>query len=116
MTSVSVSLRAEPAELTMPERHTFRLSLDALNPGDRTVDPRLHRARLLVNGHESTAWSLAVGNGRRPPEWTALPPGERVTMTWSALAAALFPRPGTYDLVLTLDETETPAVRVVVRD
>lgn len=114
MTSVTVSLRAEPTALTMAERHTFRLTLDAVNTGETTIDPELHLARLLVNGEESTAWGLAVGNGRRPATWTALPPGEAVSMTWGALAESLFPRPGTYSLVLTLGERRAPVVRVVV--
>ncbi len=110
--SVEVTLSVQPTEFTMAQRSSVVLTLTATNKGRRTVDPGLARARLLVDGRESKAWQLAVGNGRRAPEWSALPPGESVSMSWSALGPALFPRVGEFRLELALPTQVLPTIRV----
>ena len=112
--AIKLLLSAEPRQFTMSERRIFKISLAATNQGGETVDPQLHRARLLVNGEESKAWSLAIGNGKREAKWFALPPGETVSMTWSSLGDSLFTRPGLFTLVLDFDETQSAPIQVEV--
>jgi hypothetical protein len=111
---VTVELRAEPLRLTMSQRKDFKISILATNRGDGVVDPELHRAQLFVNGKQSRVWRSAIGNGRRAPEWFALPPGETVSMTWSSMGKSLFPNPGTFDLVLRFQDTELAPLHVEV--
>ena len=113
--AIHLEFKAEPLKLTMSERKQFKLSVAATNGGSEVVDPELHRARLFVNGKESKAWSLAVGNGKREAKWSALPPGETVSMTWSSMGESILTGPGTFTLVLRLDETELAPVRVRVQ-
>ena len=112
--TIKLALEAEPRQLTMPERKRFKISLAATNEGDEVVDPRLHEARLFVNGEESKAWSLAIGNGKREAKWFALTPGETVSMTWSSLGESLLTGPGVFALVLRLGETQLAPVQVQV--
>jgi hypothetical protein len=111
---IDVELTAEPLRLTMPGRKNFKISMSATNQGKEVVDPELHRAQLFVNGKRSRVWSLAIGNGRREAAWSALPPGETVSMTWSSMGKSLFPNPGTFDLVLHFQDAERARLRVEV--
>jgi hypothetical protein len=113
--AIDVALRVEPVQLTVSERKNFKISIAATNRGDATVDPELHRAKLLVNGKESKAWSLAIGNGKRESKWFALPPGETVSMTWSSLGDSLLTGPGEFSLELLFNEAESAPIRVHVR-
>jgi hypothetical protein len=113
--TIDVALRVEPVELSLSQRKDFTISIAATNRGDATVDPHLHRAKLLVNGTESKAWSLAIGNGKREATWFALPPGATVSMTWSALGESLLTGPGEFSLALLFNETPSPPIRVLVR-
>ena len=70
--------------------------------GDKTVDPKIDYGRLTVNGKPSREWTTAVVNGSREKAWYALPPGRKVSRHWP-LGMALFPSPGRYTLVLTVD-------------
>jgi hypothetical protein len=110
--TLKLVLQAEPLRLRMSERSEFNLSLTATNQGKRTIDPQLHRAQLLVNNEESKVWSLAIGNGKREARWSALPPGETVSMTWSSMGESLLPRPGLYTLSLRLDQIQLPPIQV----
>lgn len=112
--AVTLTLEAGPRKLTMSQRGTFKISLGATNNGTQTIDPHLHEARLLVNGEESMAWSLAIGNGRRPPKWYALPPGQTVSMTWSSLGESLFAHSGVFTLTLLFHETQLAPVEIDV--
>ncbi len=112
---IEVALRAEPLQLTLAERKNFKISIAATNRGGTTVDPELHRAKLSVNGKESKVWSLAIGNGKREAKWFALPPGETVSLTWSALGESLLTGPGEFSLALRFNEKEIPPIRVQVR-
>lgn len=113
--AIELQLIAEPVQLAMADRPAFRIGLVATNRGSATVDPELHRVRLWVNGQESVEWNEALGNGRRPPAWQALPPGDRVDATWSHLGPSLFPVPGDYTLVLEWQGRLLAAVHVSVR-
>jgi hypothetical protein len=111
---IEVALRAEPLQLTEMERKNFKITISATNRGGATVDPELHRAKLLVNGKESRAWSLAIGNGKRETKWFALPPGETVSMTWSSLGESLLAGPGEFSLVVLFHGKESVPTRVQV--
>lgn len=112
--TVRLVLRAEPQQLTMSELKDFKISLAATNQGRETIDPQLHRAKLLVNGKESKVWSLAIGNGKRKAKWFALPPGETVSMTWSSMGESLLTRPGVFTLALRLDDMQLAPIQVLV--
>lgn len=111
---IRLQLLAEPLRLSMAGRTAFKVGLAATNLGAGTVDPQLHRTRLLVDDRDVPAWSLAIGNGRREDRWFALPPGETVSLTWTSLGERLFPAPGDYVLTLRLGGTSSPAVQVRV--
>jgi len=113
-TAIELQLRAEPARLTVATRNRLQLSVTATNVGTEVIDPELHRAELRVNGKPSSAFGLAIGNGKRDPSWFALPPGESVSMTWSSLGDALFTDAGEYTLQLALDDREAEPVTVAV--
>jgi hypothetical protein len=112
--SIALNLLAEPLRLTLSERKDFKISISATNRGSQVIDPELHRAELFINGKASKAWSLAIGNGRREAKWSALPPGDTVSMTWSTLGESLFPAPGQYSLVLRHEGTELAPIHVEV--
>jgi len=74
-----------------------------IGDGAAAVDPHLSTGcELTVNGEPSMVWNLAIGNGAREPSWYSLPPGKTATMSWP-LGEDLFPKPGDYHLVMTLD-------------
>lgn len=111
-TSLEITLRAQPAQLTMAERSTFKVGLTAVNRGSSTIDPKLHESVLTVNDARAYAWDLSIQNGPRDAKWSALPPAERIEIEWP-LGEALFEQPGDYHLVLKLDGQESSvAVRV----
>jgi hypothetical protein len=112
---VDVALHVDPSELTVSQRRSFKISIAATNRADATVDPELHHVRLLVNGRQSKAWSLAIGNGKREPRWFALPPGETVSMTWSSLGESLLTGPGEFSLALLANGRKSAPVLVRVR-
>jgi len=110
---LSLTLTATPKTLTMAKRARFQVRFTAVNTGARTINPRLHSVRLLVNGRPSTAWMLAIGNGARDRRWYALPPGGSLQMGWP-LGKALFPAPGRYILLLQQGTLRSAAVTVTV--
>ena len=109
-----MELTADPLQLTISERENFRISIGATNEGGEVIDPELRRAQLFVNDKWSIAWMLAISNGRREAKWSALPPGETVSMTWSSMGESLFPDPGEFALVLHYNDTELPPIKVQV--
>jgi hypothetical protein len=112
--SIELALRAEPQQLTMSERKHFQIALSATNESGEIIDPQLHEARLFVNGKESKAWNLAIGNGKREAKWFVLPPGETVSMTWSSLGESLLTGPGAFTLVLRFKEMQLAPIQVQV--
>ena len=112
--AIRLELRAEPSRFNMATRDRLRLSVTATNESSEVVDPGLHRAELRVNGERSSAFGLAIGNGRRDPKWFALPPRESVSMTWSSLGESLLPGVGEFTLVLAHDGREAEHVTVSV--
>lgn len=113
--AINLEFKAEPLKLAMSERKNFKMSIAATNRGGEVIDPELHRAKLFVNGKESKAWSLAIGNGKREAKWSALPPGETVSLTWSSMGESILTGSGTFTLVLSFNETELAPVRVQVQ-
>lgn len=112
-TSLDIMLRAQPAQLTMAERSTFKVGLTAVNRGSSTIDPQLHESVLTVNDKRAYAWDLAIQNGPRDAKWSALSPAERIEIE-CPLGEALFEQPGDYHLVLKLDSQESSVdVRVL---
>lgn len=110
--TLAVKLLASPTQLTLAERDKFMVGVEVTNRGKIAVDPQLSTGELTVNGERSMAWSLAIGNGTREPNWTSLPPGQTVGMSWP-LGDALFDKPGAYHLVLSLGGQQATAdVRV----
>ena len=111
---IDIELSAAPLQLLLLEREHFKITLSATNHGDSVVDPQLQLAELYVNDVPSKPWSLAIGNGKRAIQWTALPAGETISMTWSALGESLFPEPGEYSLVLKHKNTILQPIKVQV--
>ena len=111
---VKLVLRAEPQQLTLSERKHFKISLAAINQGREIIDPQLHRVKLLVNGKESKVWSLAISNGKREAKWSALPPGETVSMTWSSMGESLLTGPGVFTLALRFADMQLAPIQVRV--
>jgi hypothetical protein len=111
---IQLKLTADPLQFPLSERNNFKISIAATNTGSEVINPELHRAQLLVNDQVSTAWNLAIGNGRREAKWYALPPGDTVSMSWSSLGQSLFPAPGDYTLVLRLDDKKLDPIQVHV--
>jgi len=112
--AIHLELLAEPRSFSMAERDRFKVGIVASNRGTVVIDPELHRARLLINGQDSLIWSDAISNGQREGKWFALPPGEKVSMDWTALGQWLFPGPGVYTLKLRLGDIEAAPVEVRV--
>lgn len=106
---LAIKLLAAPTRFTMAQRGAFSVGVEVTNRGSATIDPKLStECQLAVNGTESMAWNLAIGNGAREATWYALPPGKTVAMAWP-LGDDLFDAPGTYHLVMTLAGQETSA-------
>jgi hypothetical protein len=107
--TLAVKLLASPTQLTMADRPKFMIGVEVVNNGATAVDPNLSTGcELTVNGAPSMAWNLAIGNGAREPSWYSLPPGQTATMSWP-LGEELFPKPGNYHLVMTLDGRQSTA-------
>ncbi len=105
-------LSAEPAEVTMADRATVRLTIEATNEGDAETDPQQHRGQWLLQGEMHHGLNLWFGNGVRPSAWHALPAGETVTDA-RVVGEQLFEAPGTYDIAFQIGEQRATA-RVVV--
>jgi hypothetical protein len=73
--SLAWTLTVEPSTFTFAEIDEVRLHIEVRNTGTATVKP-LHPWDFRVDGEPSMALSLAFGNGVRPQNWQALPPGE----------------------------------------
>ena len=100
--TLAIRLLAAPTRLAMAERAAFSVGIEVTNRGVATIDPKLStECQLAVNGAESMAWNLAIGNGAREKTWYALPPGATIAMSWP-LGNDLFTAPGRYHLVITL--------------
>src|SRR5262245_23327127 len=106
----AIKLLASHTLLSMPERPTFTVGVEVANQGAITADPQLaSTCELAVNGNTSLAWNFAVNDNRQHDQhWSQLPPGKTVTMS-RHLGVWLFPRPGTYRLVLTVAGHEAVA-------
>lgn len=98
----------------MRDRRSFVLDIVVSNPGPTAIDPSLDDARLSINGEDSAYFSLAKGN-RIHYVSQALAPSHSVTTSWPGMGPILFPRPGEYTLVLSLDDASSPPVMVHVR-
>ncbi len=112
--TTEVKLEAQPLRFSISERKSFKISIAAINHGSEVVDPELSRAELFINGQKSRVWRLAITNGRREAAWSALPPGETTSMTWSTMGMSLFPEPGEFELRLRHGDTELDPIQVEV--
>lgn len=112
---ISLKLEVSHLKIKMSKRSNFQISLTAKNISNDTIDPHLHWLQLDINGKASIAWGLS-GNGfqTKRDELTALPPGEEVSITRSALGEGLFSAPGKYTLVFRLMDLELEPITVQV--
>lgn len=113
--SIAWRLTSEPAAatITMAQRRSFRLWMEARNTGSRTVDTGRDQVEWFLNGQASMTADMAWGNGVRELTWSALPPGARVREARD-MAEHLFPSPGSYELVMRLAGRDVARLRVQV--
>lgn len=106
------ALRAEPTTLSMGERESFRLTIEATNTTDAQIDPERHNGEWRFGGERHMGLTMWFGNGLRVTEWSGLPPGQTVTDARGA-GEQLFEAPGEYEIAYARDGRQT-AVRVTV--
>jgi hypothetical protein len=111
--AITVELHAEPPMISASNLDDFTVGFTVRNVGQQVLDPQLNHSELRVNGTPSQDWSMALMNSGHEAKWKALPPGESVDGRW-ALARELFPRPGDYQLVLTVANVASAPVDVRV--
>ncbi len=111
--SIRWRLRGEPTHLTMANRNSFRLTIEATNEGESEVDPQRHHGQWLFQGESHFGLSLWFGNGLRANEWSALPPGMTVTDSRTP-GESLFEEPGEYEIAYAQGPGRIAIVRVVV--
>ena len=107
---IEIRLLVSPVRLRMDERNRFRVGLVATNTSAEAIDPQLYAARLLVDGEQSVAFDLALGNGVTPAQWDRLAPGATTPAVDWPLGEALFPGPGRYRLELRIETPDRPPV------
>ena len=107
-------LRAEPARVSMAERDSVRLTIEATNTTDAQIDPERHRGQWLFQGEPHMGLMNWFGNGLRPMEWSGLPPGQTVTDAREP-GEHLFEAPGEYEVAYARDGRRT-AVRVTITE
>lgn len=107
-------LEAEPADLTMDQRESFRLRLRVENTGPRVTPPEEHRGQWLVNAEPATGIDLAFSNGLREAAWSSLAPGDAASME-RALGESLFEAPGYYEIRYRREDGTDAGVTVTVR-
>lgn len=105
-------LRAEPQSVTMAERDSVRLTIEATNTADAEIDPQRHLGEWRFQGERHMGLAMWFGNGVRVVAWNALPPGQTVTDARS-VGEHLFEAPGTYEIAYARDGRRS-TVRVVV--
>jgi hypothetical protein len=103
-----VKLLVSSSAISMKDRKSFSVGIEVENTSNGPVAPNLDTATLTANGAHAYAWDLAIQNGARDARWDALPPGEKLTMSWP-LGEALFEKPGDYKLELKLGAHEATA-------
>jgi hypothetical protein len=64
---------AAPSSVREDRAAAFTLEFVARNTGSSTVDTRLGRSVLRVNGQPLADWDITIHNGPRDVRWTALP-------------------------------------------
>ena len=111
--AITVELTAEPQTLSAAHLDDFMVGVTVHNVGQQVVDPQLRLSELRVDGKPSHDWSMAVGNSGQEAKWRALPPGESASAKW-ALARELFPKPGNYNLEITVAGVTSATVQVQV--
>jgi hypothetical protein len=65
-----------------------------VNDGEATIDPKIGESRIVVQGKELADSGLIMGNGPRDARFTALPPGEHLSFSYSL--GDHFKEPGIY--------------------
>ena len=92
----------------------FSIGVRISNQGKDSLSPEAHLYDLLVNDAPSSAFMLAIGNGKREAKWFSLPPGETVEMHWKTMGPSLFPGAGEYRLQLKTPFGTGDTARVVI--
>lgn len=110
---LQVELTVSSRALSVAQLDAFEVGFVVTNRGKVPIDPKLDRSELHVNGMFSPYWATAASNGSRAPEWNALPPGGQIQRQFR-LGRFLLPRPGEYQLVLSMAEHRTPPLTVRV--
>lgn len=95
-------LTALPGTLPMAQRASFLLGVVATNQGAAVEHPIEHVMGFTVNGAPSIMLDFAFGNGISPMTWADLPPGAS-ERSERAVGESLFPAPGDYEIVVTID-------------
>jgi hypothetical protein len=111
--AITVELIAEPTHLGAAHLDDFTVGFTVRNLGQITIDPELNLSELRVNDAVSHDWGMALMNSGHDRTWKALPPGASVGGKWQ-LARELFPHPGDYKLVLTVQGVSSAPVDVHV--
>jgi hypothetical protein len=113
---IDLGLIARPTQLTMQTRSSFVVGVELTNRGASVIETQMSTGgcTLTVNGAESMAWNLAIGNGLRTTDSDRLEPGKTFSMSWP-LGEDLFAAPGSYHLVLSVAGHQATADVVVTK-
>lgn len=101
---VNLEVKLSKLEFPLSELEKVEITVSGTNLSGDTLDPRFHALEMWIHDQPSMAWQLTIGNGLRPMKWYKLPPGESVELTWSTLAASLFPEPGKYPVKIVFND------------
>jgi hypothetical protein len=93
-------LTASSTSITMADRDTWELRIEATNVGTTPVDfIAVNQPTFRVDGEPSMALNMAFGNGGVPSTWAALPPG--VTANPARVGVSVFDAPGDHTIEMT---------------
>ncbi len=114
--AIAFSYTVQPQKFALEDRGDVKMMLTVTNETEETIDPETHLLRLMVNGEQSVAFMLTVGNGVREMKWFELPSGEELSRDLSVLAKAIFPEAGEYKMQLMWKGFATEEVLVEVTE
>lgn len=114
--AISFSYTVQPQKFSLQDREMVKIMLNVRNETAETIDPETHLLKLMVNGEQSIAFMLTIGNGVREAKWYQLPAGGQLSRDLSVLAKAIFPKAGEYRMQLVWKEFATEEVWVEVME
>ena len=79
-----------------------------VNDGSELINPKIEASRIIINGRELENSSLIFGNGPRDARWSALPPGDNLSVAYAL--EQHFKDPGIYRVSWKGEGFEAPAV------